>query len=44
MEKETLLEDRKSAIFFKVSDAIKELEGLPLIKRSTLILTNELAN
>ena len=30
-EKCTLLEDRKSAIFFKVIDAIAKLGGSPLI-------------
>ena len=42
MEKVTLLEDWNSSIFFKVSDAIKELEGPPLIKDSMLISPNEL--
>ena len=42
MEKVTLLEDRKSAICFKVYDAIKELEGPPLIKCSRFLLPNEL--
>ena len=44
MEKATLLEDQKSAIFFKVFDVIKELEGPPLIKVSTLISVDELDN
>ena len=42
MENVTLLEDGKSAIFFKVFDAIKGLEGPPLIKHSTLILAAKL--
>ena len=41
-EKSTLLEDRKSAIFFKVFDAIIELEDPPLIKDSKFISTDEL--
>ena len=42
MEKATLLEEWKSSIFFKLSNDIKELEGPPLIKGSTLISVNEL--
>ena len=30
-EMRTLLEDMKQAMFFKVSDAIAELGGLPLV-------------
>lgn len=42
IENVTLLEDRKNAIFFKVSDAIKGLDGLPMIKGSMLIFPDEL--
>lgn len=38
----TLLEYKKSSIFFKVYSSITELEGLPLIKVSTLISPDEL--
>lgn len=42
--KATLLEDRKSMVFFKLSDAVNKLEGPPLIKDSTLLSPNELEN
>lgn len=41
-EQWTLLEDMKSAIFFKDTDTISELVGPPLIQDSTLISPNEL--
>ena len=41
-ENTKLFEDRKSGIFFKVSYAINELEGPPLINGSTLISPDEL--
>ena len=37
-----MLEDRKSAVFFKVFDVVNELEGTPLVKDSTLLSPNEL--
>lgn len=37
-----LLEERKSAIFFKVTNVIAKFGGPPLIQNSTLILSNEM--
>ena len=42
IENVTLLEDQKSAIFFRVFNVVKDLEGPPLIKGSTLISADEL--
>ena len=41
-EKSTLLEDKKSTIFFKVFDVVVELECPPMLRDSTLISPNEL--
>ena len=42
IENVTLLEYKKSSIFFKLYDSIKKLEGTRLIKGSMLISPNEL--
>jgi hypothetical protein len=41
-EKCSPLEDKKSATFFKIIDAIVELGGPPLVQDSTLISFDEL--